>query len=258
MTRVWEFPNQQDTIVYTYIQNQYDLKYLVDVQEEKKSRAIFMAAVERSISKESVVIADALNYIKGYRYQLYCLARSAATPHCVLYCVGSEEMAASWNASRPTTDQYPPSLHADLTSRFEEPNNATKWDSPLFSVGQDEEQMPLAEMAAVLLKAQVVRPPSMATTPVRSLPGQEYISHLNSITNETVSAIQAQMNAVGPSRIAIVDGQSTLLLELKRPVNFGELQRLRRQFVHMNRLHPIDLSSIKRSFIEYLKSCNTD
>lgn len=52
--------------------------------EEKKSRAAFMSAVERSVSKTCIVIADGLNYIKGYRYQLYCIARAANTPHCAV------------------------------------------------------------------------------------------------------------------------------------------------------------------------------
>lgn len=59
----------------------------VDAVEEKKSRAAYISGIERSISKDTVVIADNLNYIKGLRYQLYCMARAANTPHCaVSFC----------------------------------------------------------------------------------------------------------------------------------------------------------------------------
>ena len=43
-----------------------------------------MSAVERLVSKDDLVIADGMNYIKGFRYQLYCVARAISTPHCVV------------------------------------------------------------------------------------------------------------------------------------------------------------------------------
>lgn len=52
--------------------------------EEKKVRATFMAAIERVLSPSTLVIADGMNYIKGYRYQLYCLVRSQQTTHCIV------------------------------------------------------------------------------------------------------------------------------------------------------------------------------
>lgn len=45
-----------------------------------------LSAVERTLSKDDIVIADGMNYIKGFRYQLYCVARAISTPHCVV-CV---------------------------------------------------------------------------------------------------------------------------------------------------------------------------
>ncbi len=46
-----------------------------------------MSAVERNVVKDTVVIADNLNYIKGYRYQLHCVSRAANTPHCAVRIV---------------------------------------------------------------------------------------------------------------------------------------------------------------------------
>lgn len=43
-----------------------------------------LSAVERLLSREDIVIADGMNYIKGFRYQLYCVARAISTPHCVV------------------------------------------------------------------------------------------------------------------------------------------------------------------------------
>jgi protein KTI12 len=56
----------------------------VDSQKEKESRGKIMSDVQREIGQDVVVIADSMNYIKGYRYQLYCLARGVKTIHCVV------------------------------------------------------------------------------------------------------------------------------------------------------------------------------
>ncbi|KAJ1671915.1 kti12, chromatin associated, partial [Spiromyces aspiralis] len=55
-----------------------DLGYTKDIYadpaEEKKARGSMLSAVERTLSRNSIVVADSLNYIKGFRYQLYCVA----------------------------------------------------------------------------------------------------------------------------------------------------------------------------------------
>lgn len=51
---------------------------------EKDARAEEYSAVKRVLSRDDIVIADGLNYIKGFRYQLYCEAKAMETPHCVV------------------------------------------------------------------------------------------------------------------------------------------------------------------------------
>ena len=53
-------------------------------REEKNARAAFASAIKRDIGKDVIVVADGLNYIKGYRYQLYCEAKAVSTPNCVV------------------------------------------------------------------------------------------------------------------------------------------------------------------------------
>jgi protein KTI12 len=55
-----------------------------DAKREKAARATFYSAVQRALSKDDIVIADGMNYIKGFRYQLFCEAKALATPHCVV------------------------------------------------------------------------------------------------------------------------------------------------------------------------------
>lgn len=51
---------------------------------EKDARAAEMSAIKRLLGKDDIVIADGLNYIKGFRYQLFCEAKALGTPSCVV------------------------------------------------------------------------------------------------------------------------------------------------------------------------------
>jgi protein KTI12 len=50
--------------------------YYKDPHQEKILRASLKSNVEKLIDQGRVVILDSMNYIKGYRYELYCLARN--------------------------------------------------------------------------------------------------------------------------------------------------------------------------------------
>ena len=56
--------------------------------------------MKRALSKEAIVIADGLNYIKGYRYQLWCEAKAAGTRCCVVHVAASEDECRGWNNQR--------------------------------------------------------------------------------------------------------------------------------------------------------------
>ncbi|KAM5247599.1 protein KTI12 homolog [Ctenodactylus gundi] len=64
-----------------------DATVYCDSAREKALRGALRASVERRLSRQDVVILDSVNYIKGFRYELYCLARAARTPLCLVYCV---------------------------------------------------------------------------------------------------------------------------------------------------------------------------
>lgn len=60
-------------------------------------RGLFLSEVQRNISHQTIVICDSLNYIKGYRYELFCRARDCRTPICVIHIDTPKETAAKWN-----------------------------------------------------------------------------------------------------------------------------------------------------------------
>ncbi|KIX04064.1 uncharacterized protein Z518_07617 [Rhinocladiella mackenziei CBS 650.93] len=70
--------------------------------QEKTTRAAEFSAIKRALSKDNVVIADGLNYIKGYRYQLWCEAKAAGTRCCVVHVAAQEDECKKWNKERLT------------------------------------------------------------------------------------------------------------------------------------------------------------
>lgn len=51
---------------------------------EKEARAVVYGRVKKLLGRDSIVIVDGMNYIKGWRYQLWCDAKSAGTTCCVV------------------------------------------------------------------------------------------------------------------------------------------------------------------------------
>lgn len=60
------------------------LEFYKDSTSEKIVRAKLKSNVEKNLDDKTFVIIDSLNYIKGYRYELYCLVRTYLTRHCVV------------------------------------------------------------------------------------------------------------------------------------------------------------------------------
>lgn len=51
---------------------------------EKSARATLFAAVQRHMAIDTILIVDSLNYIKGFRYQLFCAARQLKLRTCTV------------------------------------------------------------------------------------------------------------------------------------------------------------------------------
>lgn len=56
----------------------------IDATAEKAARASLFSAVTRQLSPDRIVIFDGMNYIKGFRYQLYCAAREYKCRTCTV------------------------------------------------------------------------------------------------------------------------------------------------------------------------------
>ena len=199
----------------------------------------------------TVVIADSLNYIKGYRYELYCTSKHVKTPQCVLLCEASPDTAREWNASREEGEKYSPEVFEGLVMRFEAPDSRSRWDSPLFVVHPDD-PLPGEEIMAALFNRKA--PPPNQSTQSQPLSSPDFLHHLDRQTQEVVrQVLEAQRTAVPGDQLAVSGTKERL--RLPRVLSVAELRRLRRQYIAYTKLHPPEEAArIPGLFVQYLNS----
>ncbi|KAK9845599.1 hypothetical protein WJX84_006362 [Apatococcus fuscideae] len=104
-----------------------------DSVSEKSTRGRLKAAVERSLTKSSIVIFDSLNNIKGYRYEIWCVARACGCRYCLVHADIPGPVASAWNTSR-ASESYSSAVYKDLAGRYEMPDSKNRWEAPLFRI----------------------------------------------------------------------------------------------------------------------------
>jgi tRNA uridine 5-carbamoylmethylation protein Kti12 len=136
---------------------------------EKATRAALKSEFDRAVmsnnshdasdGSSTLVILDSLNYIKGYRYELYCISKAAGQRHGVIWIMGSssdgdvikqtasgasspsDELAKLRNRRRRELDDnnmdgyYKDDATLDaLVLRYEPPDDKNRWENPLYKV----------------------------------------------------------------------------------------------------------------------------
>jgi protein KTI12 len=118
---------------------------------EKGTRGALKSSFDRAVSSAddtTLVILDSLNYIKGYRYELFCISKAAKERHGVVWVLNDVSVAREWNRQRcqqqkeqssNETDQdtctyYTDELLQQLIQRYEPPDDRNRWDKPLYRV----------------------------------------------------------------------------------------------------------------------------
>jgi protein KTI12 len=56
----------------------------IESQSEKPARGALFTAVQRHLASDTILVVDGMNYIKGFRYQLYCTAREKKLRFCTV------------------------------------------------------------------------------------------------------------------------------------------------------------------------------
>lgn len=58
--------------------------YFLDSFNEKETRGKLKAGIQRLLDKNTILIADSTNYIKGYRYELFRITRTVDTTNVIV------------------------------------------------------------------------------------------------------------------------------------------------------------------------------
>jgi protein KTI12 len=241
---------------------------------EKNLRGVLRSEVDRSLSKDTVIIVDSLNNIKGYRYELWCLARAAGIRYCVFYCDVEDNDCRKWNQERREKgeDNYDDVIFEDLVRRFEKPERRNRWDSPLFELksasSSSADSASIVDDAVSYITKKLdsktrdvkILQPSIATQTSRFSDANS-LYELDKATQEVTNAIaEAQSRDLGmlPAN-GISIGKDFPPINLSRSVGLPELRRLRRTFMKLTgqtslsgKPPPSDSDSAKRMFIDYL------
>lgn len=109
---------------------------------------------ERSSIKIHLLLFDlktaGLNYIKGYRYELYCIVRAVGTTHCCVW-VDTPHSAAKVRNDSAGDAGYDTKMFEELWLRFEPPDPRNRWDAPMIkvfgSIGDADGALPSVQIA---------------------------------------------------------------------------------------------------------------
>lgn len=124
------------------------------------------AEVLRLIGPNNLVILDGSNYIKGFRYELYCATKSNKCTQCTVWTEINREEAWKYNENRENAEEkYTRDTFDALVMRYEDPHTNNRWDSPLFVVFPDS-NLDFEEINSSLFKTSLPTP-NMSTQNVR-------------------------------------------------------------------------------------------
>lgn len=248
------------------------MDFYKDSNSEKMLRAKLKSEVEKWLDDKRFVIMDSLNYIKGYRYELYCLVRNFKTTLCVIYlprsldfCLNNNNKIVSINSEKEITDNlevkldslniakeeinqvYKEDMLKDLYSRMEEPIAKNRWDSPLYQIYQDEE-VPYEEIHTNLVSGK--RPAYAISTHTEKQFDSNYLQELESSCGEINNQILAQQSS--DNTIIKIE---TSFIYLKKSFSGTEMKKIKQEFIKICKMHPPkNKETMIKNYIDYINT----
>ncbi|OHT17358.1 hypothetical protein TRFO_41103 [Tritrichomonas foetus] len=183
-----------------------------------------------------------MNFIKGFRYELFCFAREQNLRFCCAFCDVDPSIAKERSLAR-----YPEKNIDDLIGRMETPNERNKWDKPLFVVTDANDQAILDEIVATALSKS-----SQLTSKKATLTGIGSAATVNDKIDREINKfcdelLRIQATAPLGSKVSICG----VPFVLKKQLNSGQLKRAKREFAGRVKSVP-DTASIPHMFAEAL------
>lgn len=138
----------------------------MSIPKEKELRGWLRAEVQRYINLNNIVILDAAAYIKGFRYELHCLTKEAKTQYCVVERLIEPETCWTWNEEslKKNVDPelpgpgYNRKTFDALVMRYEKCDENNRWDSPLFRLTSETDELNLEELYNIITRDEPLVP----------------------------------------------------------------------------------------------------
>jgi len=218
---------------------------------EKEVRGRLKSEVIRLLDKEKTIICDGANYIKGFRYELYCASKASKTTQITVFCDLSLPDVESINLERSEDQQYNQQILKEMCQRYEAPISSNRWDSPLFLVLKDGNIDGSGMLECLYSRAP---PPPNQSTQIQPLSNTDFIYQLDKQTQEIVTKIlEAQkLSGIG-TEVSFVNTDEKLILS--RNYTLSELARTKRQFMKYAKERAIqDVEKLSSMFVQYLRA----
>lgn len=223
-------------------------EFYADSNKEKRIRGLLKSDVLRLISPNNVVILDGLNYIKGYRYEIFCGTKANKCNQCTVHAEINRDQAWTYNENRENTaDKYDKPTFDALLMRYEEPDNRSRWDSPLFMIFPEQELNKQAIFAALFKKGP---PKPNMSTQNAPLSSTNFLYDLDQVTKKIVDDL-IKLKVSGETGLVQIPGQEDLEININA-VEKQQLMALRRQYLTYSKMNTPDPKNIPKLFVQYL------
>ncbi|CAG2101171.1 unnamed protein product [Medioppia subpectinata] len=248
----FEDKHQLKAIVIRFDTNSVDTKpdvLYTDSKTERQMRGWLKSEAERHLIGDNLVILDANNYIKGFRYELYCTSKERKTTHCVVEVVTNEDTAWKRADSTQDTDTYDKQTFDALVQRYERPQPTNRWDSPHFVIDGASDDIPFDDIMAALYQRKAPKPNLSTQSP--ALSSTNCLYELDSKTQQVVRDVHNCIQSGQLKNIVIPDSRQAL--NLNKSLSVAELNKMRRLFINYSKTHPIcDNQLISTLFVQFI------
>ncbi|XP_029672227.1 protein KTI12 homolog isoform X1 [Formica exsecta] len=242
--------------------------FYADSKKEKAVRSAIKSDIQRRLNTRDLLIFDGSNYIKGYRYEIYCMTKLYKTPQCTIHCDIPVEYAWLWNNKRVELDRYSREIFDSLVARYETPDSKNRWDYPLFAITPEDELM-FDEIYKSLYQVKSPKPNQSTQCvsisffssffPVSNilhkylyfqppLASTNYLYELDTITKDVINAILSAQQ-LGINNNIKIPGSNVTVQSTGTP---AKLMRLRRQFLTYSKMQQSRIDHIATLFVQYL------
>ncbi|KRZ23356.1 Uncharacterized protein T4B_12183 [Trichinella pseudospiralis] len=215
--------------------------------EEGQLRSFLKSEVVKNLKADTIVIMDSLNYLKSFRYELYCAAKAAQVSYFLIRCGNKGWRSSFFNMIRPQEMRYKLTTVHDLVKRYELPEERNKWDQIQYTFCLMEELVPECAKKLYPLILQGKKLTSNRSTEAQPLASAEFLSELDRLTSAINTAIQERLSENPIGQKGDQEEEALLTVEdvdepikLKHGFTAQFLADVKRQFFAYVRMHPVE------------------